>query len=604
MKIESLKKQFAQALRMMGVLLLALSAAMVQAVALDSLPVGKKSVLDNEAKTAKFLPVEQAYQLTGQVHGSRLLLDWVVAPGYYLYRERMKLRVADAGEAPLLFSASAGTHKYDDYFERDTEVFYKQVTLTLPLSALPSPVFSLQVESQGCADAGLCYPPQTQFLQVDTVAQQVTMTAAPVSKPAATAPVAVSAAQESPQTESPSGIWVLLMAMLGGLILNLMPCVFPVLSLKIFAMSGHSDDVCSVRKQSWVYTLGVVLSFVLAAALMLALREAGAAVGWGFQLQEPLFICLLVYLFFVLGLSFSGIVHIGGSLMGIGQQLVAGNGMRSAFFTGVLAVVVASPCSAPFMGVALGYAVTQSALFALLVFAALGFGMALPFVLLAYWPQLLRRLPAPGAWMVRLQQFLAFPLYATGIWLLYVLGQQAGQAAILWILSGLVLLAMAGWLWRDAAARWWEKILAVIVLLLALLLPPTMARSTDSSQLAQASPSQQILFEEIYSAERLAALRAEGKPVFVNLTAAWCITCLINDKTALNRDSVQKRLRERGITYMKGDWTHRDPEITGLLSQFGRNGVPLYLYFPAGKASKVQVLPQVLSEESVLEVLK
>jgi thiol:disulfide interchange protein DsbD len=402
------------------------------------------------------------------------------------------------------------------------------------------------------------------------------------------------------QQGSASLPWILLMALLGGLILNLMPCVFPVLSLKVFAMAGQRERDDEAHLHSWIYAAGVVVSFVVVAGVMLLLRAGGEAVGWGFQLQEPLFISLLVYLFFILGLSFSGVVHIGGSLMGIGQSLVAGNPVKSSFFTGVLAVVVASPCSVPFMGVALGYAVAQSAPMALLVFAVLGFGMALPFVLLAYWPQMLHSLPAPGPWMQRLQQFLAFPLYATGVWLLWVLGQQGGQMAMVVVLGGLILLAMAGWLWRDASVRVWEKGLAVLVLLTALIVPHFLVIQACNAQ----SPTKMSTGDaEPYTAARLVELRAGGKPVLINMTAAWCLTCLVNEKVALSRESVQQRLHEKNITYLKGDWTNRDPEITRFLQQFGRNGVPLYLYFPAGRGSEVVVLPQVLTEKTVLDAL-
>jgi thiol:disulfide interchange protein DsbD len=289
--------------------------------------------------------------------------------------------------------------------------------------------------------------------------------------------------------------------------------------------------------------------------------------------------------------------------MGIGQSLVAGNGYRSAFFTGVLAVIVASPCSVPFMGVAVGYAIGQSATAALTIFAVLGAGMALPFVLLAYWPQMLRRLPAPGTWMDRLKQFLAFPLYATCLWLLYVLGEQGGHMAIVWVLGGLILLVMAGWLWRDADAHPSEKFFAILILLCALVLPHFLVVQTCSNGDASIVRSSKSEYEP-YSAIRLQELRAEGKPVFVNLTAAWCITCLVNEKVALDHDAVKTHIQQKNITYLKGDWTNRDPEITKLLQQFDRSGVPLYLYFPAGKDSSVVVLPQVLTQSTVIEALR
>ncbi len=551
---------------------------------------------------AQFLPVEQAYPLDVSAAADGAVLEWAIMPGYFLYRERLQVTAEAAGKPlSLALQTSAGEMKYDDLFERETEIWHNTARVTLHVSPLPTGPWQLTVESQGCADAGLCYPPQTQRFTVDSAAQTVAV----LSTSRATSEVAATESVEAvPVTEGagPVGLLhALVWALLGGLILNLMPCVFPVLSLKVFAMAAQRERDDEAHLHSWVYAAGVVLSFVLVAGIMLALRAGGEAVGWGFQLQEPLFISLLVYLFFVLGLSFSGIVHIGGSLMGLGQQLVSGNPVKSAFFTGVLAVVVASPCSVPFMGVALGYAVTQSAPMALMVFATLGLGMALPFIALAYWPQMLHRLPAPGPWMERLRQFLAFPLYATALWLLWVLGQQGGQMAMVWLLAGLILLVMAGWLWRDAAAARWEKLLAVLMLIAALILPPMLA--VEACKTSPVTVQIQTGDVEAYSAERLAQLRAEGKPVFINLTAAWCINCLVNEKVALSRAAVTQRLHEKGITYLKGDWTNRDPAITALLQQFGRSGVPLYLYFPPGVGGEIVILPQLLTESAVLDVL-
>lgn len=553
--------------------------------------------------TAQFLPVEQAYQLSPSVAKERVILDWIIAPEYFLYRERIKVDATstDGAVLPLVITMSAGVNKYDDYFERETEIYHDQTQVVVNFPAELSKSFTLTVESQGCAEAGLCYPPQKQFFQIDPVAgtaETVEAVSVPVNVAAVIPPtIPANPAQATP----PNLVVIFVMALLGGLILNLMPCVFPVLSLKVFAMAAQRERDDEAHWHSWIYAAGVMVSFVIVAGIMLLLRAGGEAVGWGFQLQEPLFISLLVYLFFILGLSFSGVVHIGGSLMGIGQSWVAGNPVKRSFFTGVLAVVVASPCSVPFMGVALGYAVSQSAILALLIFAVLGFGMALPFILLAYWPQMLHRLPAPGPWMRRLSQFLAFPLYATGVWLLWVLGQQGGQMAMVAVLGGLILLAMAGWLWRDASARIWEKGLAILVLIAALVVPHFVVVEMCKIQ-------QKVAFKtgdaEPYSAVRLDALRAEGKPVFINLTAAWCLTCLANEKLALGRESVQKHLQTKGIVYLKGDWTNRDPEITSLLQKFERNGVPLYLYFPPGRGSEIVILPQVLTENTVLETLQ
>lgn len=566
--------------------------------------------------TPVFLPVEQAYRLLPSVAPEKASLDWQIATGYFLYRERIAVEAiaTDGSPVPVVATMETGKNKYDDYFGRETEVYYGNTTVAVTFPAAQASPFVLSVESQGCAEAGLCYPPQKQYVQIDPAAGTAEMLDAMPSVPSPVSTASVPApSASSPGSPASADHWlantpssrnvvlILLMALLGGLILNLMPCVFPVLSLKVFAMAAQRERDDEAHRDSWIYAAGVVSSFVLVAGIMLVLRASGEAVGWGFQLQEPLFISLLVYLFFVLGLSFSGVVHIGGSLMGIGQSLVAGSPVKRSFFTGVLAVVVASPCSVPFMGVALGFAVSQSAWLALLIFAMLGFGMALPFILLAYWPRMLHRLPAPGPWMRRLSQFLAFPLYATGIWLLWVLGQQGGQMAMVAVLGGLVLLAMAGWLWRDASARVWEKGLALLVLLLALVVPHFVVVEACKIQQAAAFETGDA---EPYSAARLDALRADGKPVFINLTAAWCLTCLANEKLALGRDSVRNHLHAKGIAYLKGDWTNRDPEITHLLQKFERDGVPLYLYFPPGRGSEIIILPQVLTETIVLEALR
>jgi thiol:disulfide interchange protein len=297
-----------------------------------------------------FLPVEQAYQLSPSVATDRVLLDWTIAPDYFLYRERINVvaTLPDGAALPVVIAMQAGKSKYDDYFERETEIYYGQTRVEVVFPVAQASAFTLSVESQGCADAGLCYPPQQQFFRIDPsagTAEAVEDVAArpDVSQPAQ--PPISAASTPSPMVHpAPANLaTIFLMALLGGLILNLMPCVFPVLSLKVFAMAAQRERDDEAHWHSWIYAAGVILSFVAVAGVMLLLRAGGEAVGWGFQLQEPLFISLLVYLFFVLGLSFSGVIHIGGSLMGIGQNLVAGNPVKGAFFTGVLAVVVASP---------------------------------------------------------------------------------------------------------------------------------------------------------------------------------------------------------------------------------------------------------------------
>jgi thiol:disulfide interchange protein len=399
---------------------------------------------------------------------------------------------------------------------------------------------------------------------------------------------------------------VFLFALLGGLILNLMPCVFPVLSLKVLHLASSSHGhIRQQRLHGLAYAAGVMLSFGLLAGVLLALQAGGAAIGWGFQLQQPWFVAALVFLFFVMGLSMSGVVEFGTGLMGVGTRLQDSEGYSGSFFTGVLASVVASPCTAPFMGAALGFAFTQSAPVALTVFLALGFGMALPFLILSFTPGLARWMPKPGAWMLGFRQFLAFPLYVTAVWLLWVLGQQSGETAMAMVMAGCVLLAFACWLWQR---RHQSVGLMQLVRLAMVLVAVGAAGSVLFSPLLQstgAGIAEQSVNEnyEPYSAARLAALRAEGKPVFVNMTAAWCITCLVNERVALDSATIATALVDKGVTYLKGDWTNNDPAITAVLREYDTSGVPLYLMFPADASKPAEVLPQILTESIVLEAL-
>jgi thiol:disulfide interchange protein DsbD len=330
------------------------------------------------------------------------------------------------------------------------------------------------------------------------------------------------------------------------------------------------------------------VTFAALASLLLGLRAAGEQLGWGFQLQLPWVVASLALLLLAMGLSLSGLFQIGGSWMGAGQALTEGHGDRSAFFTGVLAVVVASPCTAPFMGPALGFAVTQSAPVALLVFLALGLGLALPLLLLSWSPTLARRLPRPGAWMEGFKQFMAFPLYLTAVWLLWVLGQQVGVNGLSLTLLGAVALAFALWLFGRGGG-WLQRGLAVLGLAGAIgsvaalqTLPMVGAEASDPARWQAWSP------------ERVAAARAEGRPVLVNMTAAWCITCLANERVALSSDAFFARLSALDVVYLKGDWTHRDARITGYLAEFGRNGVPIYVVYPRN-GGPPEVLPQLLT---------
>lgn len=418
--------------------------------------------------------------------------------------------------------------------------------------------------------------------------------AAAAAAPAAAAPAAAQAAGLA-QT--------LLFALLGGLILNLMPCVFPVLAMKavsIARLSGHERR--EVRLHAGFYTVGVLVAFAALAGVMLALRAAGSQAGWGFQFQSPLFVAGMAWLLFLVGLNLSGVFEVGSGLAGAGESLASRGGHAGSFFTGLLAVVVATPCTAPFMGAAIASALAAPPAFAVATFLAMGVGMAVPYLLLALVPGLAERLPRPGVWMLRLKQGLAFPMYAAAVWLVWVLGQQAGADGVLLVLAGTVLLGLAGWTLGVAQAgalrkAWWSGAAVVSIMATLALLPRLQALSTASAQAVTAELS---AGEKAYSAQALAELRAAGKPVFVNMTAAWCVTCLVNERVALSTAGVKQAFAAGGVTYLKGDWTNQNPEITRFLQEHGRSGVPLYVFYPAGGGQAV-VLPQILTEQLVLD---
>ncbi len=406
----------------------------------------------------------------------------------------------------------------------------------------------------------------------------------------------------------------LLLALLGGLVLNIMPCVFPVLSIKALHLLEYSNkSPLEVRRHGLVYTAGVLSCFALIAGLLLALRLGGAQLGWGFQLQSPLFITLLAWLMVAMGFSLSGLFSLGGSLLGIGSSLADRSGYSGSFFTGVLATVVATPCTGPFMAVALGFALLQPWPVALVVFLALGLGLALPYLLLSFSPRLVRLLPRPGPWMVRLKELLAFPLYTTAVWLVWVLSVQSGASGTAIALTGIVLLAFAAWLFQSSrsARRGWRLVgggSVAVILLVALPALLTGLRELTASPEASAVPDSarrtgQGPVWEAFSPERLAALRATKQPVFINFTAAWCITCLSNERLVLSSPRLANHFASQGIAYLKADWTRRNPAITRALSEFGRSGVPLYVYYPPAATEPV-VLPQLLTEAIVLERLK
>lgn len=396
-----------------------------------------------------------------------------------------------------------------------------------------------------------------------------------------------------------------LFALLGGLILNLMPCVFPVLAMKAASLAGHGAHQAEARRQGLAFGVGVLATFLGLAALLIALRSAGSAVGWGFQLQDPPVVATLALLMLLVGLNLSGVFEVGASLQGVGSDLAAKGGLSGSFFTGVLAVVVAAPCTAPFMGPALGWALTQPPAAALVVFLALGVGFAAPFVAVAFAPGLLARLPRPGPWMDGFKKLLAFPMYAAVAWLVWVLTVQVGSDAVPRILGAAVILALAAWVFGIVQRRRLSggrpvALGAVATALAAIAIVggafwPAYTVADEPSGTAK-------LADEAYTPARLAALQAEGRPVLVNYTAAWCVSCQVNDRVALSTTAVAEALKRNNAVYLKADWTKRDGAIAAELASFGRAGVPLYLVYGA-KGGDPAILPSILTEGVVVKAL-
>ena len=420
----------------------------------------------------------------------------------------------------------------------------------------------------------------------------------PFSASTAGAAAQTGAAGRATAAVPPTLLVALALAFAGGIILNLMPCVFPVVSLKILSfVQSAGDDPRRVRAHGLLFASGVLVAFWALAGLLLALRAAGEEIGWGFQLQSPGFVAAMAFLLFGLGLSLAGLVEIGTSLTRIGGA--GGHGYRSSFMNGALATVVATPCTAPFMGAALGFAMTQSAGTSLLIFTALGAGMAAPYVALSAWPALLRFLPRPGAWMVRFRQLTAFPLFATVAWLTWVFGHQTGIDGVLRLLLGLTLLALGLWIWGQwvtlsAAERtkWIARTAGAGFIAAGLVLAAT---SAPTAAAAPSSKAADGIAWEVYSEEKVATHRAAGRPVFIDFTAAWCLTCKVNERIAFSSNEVHQVVKKRNIAMLKADWTNSDPAITRALAGFGRSGVPLYVLYESDPAAQPRLLPEILS---------
>jgi len=539
------------------------------------------------ASGPEFLPVEEAYQLELEVlDEQRLRLYWQIADSYYLYQHRFAFTLhGDSGPIELDIELPTALARSDEYFG-DVQVYYHSADILLQAQGKPQ-TGTLEVSSQGCADAGLCYPPQKQVFEVDFNSGAVIAVNTPRQ------PSAVGPSAENTTDGSRSLLYMLALAFVGGAILNLMPCVFPILSLKVLGFARSTDH--DRHLHSWVYTAGVIASFVLIAAALIGLQQAGRAVGWGFQLQSPGFVIGLAYLFVAMGLSLSGLVELGGSVMNTGSGLASRGGLSGSFFTGVLAVVVASPCTAPFMGTALGFAVTQPPAVGLAVFAALGAGMAAPLLLFSYSGAARKMMPAPGPWMETLKQLLAFPLYGTAIWLLWVAGRQTGVNTMAVALGGALVLTLGLWLWRHGG---WRRGLAIACLLGAASLGTWRGLDENGHHAAQLAAG-----KVAWSETELAALRSAGNPVFVDVTADWCITCIANESAVLLTDEMTAAFAAHGVIYMVADWTNYNADIARFLKQHGRTGIPLYLLYPADSSRQPLILPQILTKSTVLDAL-
>ena len=417
------------------------------------------------------------------------------------------------------------------------------------------------------------------------------------------------AAQTPPAGSSgvPITLWAALLgALIGGMILNLMPCVFPVLAIKVLAFARHGDGAGAQRAHrvnGLAYTAGVVLSFLALGGLLLALRAAGEQLGWGFQLQSPGVVAALAVLFTLIGLNLAGLFEVGNLLPSSVATLQARNPTADSFLTGVLATAIASPCTAPFMGASLGLAIGLPPVQALAVFGMLGLGMALPYLAASWVPAIARALPRPGAWMQTFRQLMAFPMFATVVWLLWVLGQQSGIDGAAALLMLLVVLALLVWAMGLRGRS--RTVLAGVSLLglawLAWAVGPNVTRQLDADPGAVVATSVQGVSWEPWSVDRQNALLAEGRPVFIDFTAAWCVTCQYNKRTTLANEGLLAEMASKNIALLRADWTRRDPAVTEALARLGRNGIPVYAIYKNGQPT--QVLSEVISVEEVRAAL-
>jgi thiol:disulfide interchange protein DsbD len=398
-------------------------------------------------------------------------------------------------------------------------------------------------------------------------------------------------------------------AVLGGLLLNLMPCVFPVLFIKALALvQSSTTERRTMRVHGWMYTLGILVSFWIVVAVLLVLRAGGKELGWGFQFQSPVFVAMISMLLFFLGLSLAGMFEIGLSVTSAGSSLANKHGLAGSFFTGVLAMVVATPCAAPFLGAAIGFALAQPAVVSFVVFTALGLGLALPYLALAYQPAWTRLLPRPGAWMELLKQATAIPVFGTVIWLVWVFAQLAGATALIGLLTAFLLLGIAGWTLGRWPAKRSGVAVAFVVIALAIAAPVYAVHTFSAPERESASAgngrTDHTRGWQPFTPELVAQYQAQGRPVFVDFTADWCLSCQVNERVVLERPEVLNKLGDGKVALVRADWTRHDEEIAHALAGLGRSSVPTYALYPGTAGAPARLLPEVLTPGTVLDALK